>query len=110
MHLEANKTMLAKLRDGGLLKGDICEMIAAEIGAVFQPHGLGHLMGCDVHDVGGYMEGTPERPEAAGFNRLRTARILEAGMVLTVEPGCYFVPWVCCQPELNLTFHAFLNT
>ncbi|KAK6624516.1 hypothetical protein RUM44_011375 [Polyplax serrata] len=94
MHLEANKTMLAKLRDGGLLKGDICEMIAAEIGAVFQPHGLGHLMGCDVHDVGGYMEGTPERPEAAGFNRLRTARILEAGMVLTVEPGCYFVPWL----------------
>lgn len=94
MHLEANKVMLEKLRDGGLVHGDIQEMINAEIAAIFQPHGLGHLMGCDVHDVGGYLEGTPERPKPAGLRNLRTARVLQPGMVLTVEPGCYFIPWV----------------
>jgi Xaa-Pro dipeptidase len=47
-------------------------------------------MGLDVHDVGGYLEGTPNRPTEPGLNRLRTARVLEKGMVITVEPGCYF--------------------
>lgn len=59
------------------------------------PHGLGHLLGCDVHDVGGYLDGHPPRPTECGFNRLRTARTIEAGMVLTVEPGCYFNQVVC---------------
>ncbi|PSN46021.1 Xaa-Pro dipeptidase [Blattella germanica] len=94
MHKLANKTMLAALRDGGLLKGDVDEMMKAGMGAIFQPHGLGHLMGLDVHDVGGYLEGTPERPTEPGFKSLRTARNLEAGMVLTIEPGCYFIDMV----------------
>jgi Xaa-Pro dipeptidase len=47
-------------------------------------------MGLDTHDVGGYLEETPSRPTEPGFNRLRTARILEKGMVITIEPGCYF--------------------
>lgn len=94
MHEEANKTLLHCLRKGGLLKGEIRDMMEAGLGAIFQPHGLGHLLGCDVHDVGGYMPDTPPRPEAPGFNKLRTARILEPGMVLTVEPGCYFIDWV----------------
>lgn len=94
MHLEANRVMLKHLKEGGLLQGNVCDMMASGLGAVFQPHGLGHLMGCDVHDVGGYLEGHPERPTEPGVNRLRTARVLEVGMVLTVEPGCYFIPWV----------------
>lgn len=63
----------------------------AGIGGVFQPHGLGHLLGLDVHDVGGYIKGTPDRPKEPGFRSLRTTRNLEAGMALTIEPGCYFI-------------------
>lgn len=51
-------------------------------------------MGCDVHDVGGYLSGQPERPTKPGLRSLRTARTLEAGMVLTIEPGCYFMDHV----------------
>lgn len=52
-------------------------------GRVFQPHGLGHFIGFDVHDVGGYLEGHPQRPEGPGLKSLRTARVLKANMVLT---------------------------
>ncbi|XP_017791443.1 PREDICTED: xaa-Pro dipeptidase [Habropoda laboriosa] len=91
MHLLANKTMLASLKNGGLLVGDVEKMIEAGLNEVFQPHGLGHLMGLDVHDVGGYLPGHPERSSAPGLRKLRTSRILQAGMVLTIEPGCYFI-------------------
>ncbi|EGI57233.1 Xaa-Pro dipeptidase [Acromyrmex echinatior] len=91
MHLLANKVMLTSLKKGGLLVGDVDDMIKAGLNEVFQPHGLGHLLGLDVHDVGGYLPGHPERSEDAGVRKLRTARTLLAGMVLTVEPGCYFV-------------------
>ena len=52
-------------------------------------------MGLDVHDVGGYLEANPARPGEAGFRSLRTARVLEENMVLTIEPGCYFIDHVC---------------
>ncbi|XP_034237042.1 xaa-Pro dipeptidase [Thrips palmi] len=91
MHRLANRVMLAELTTGGLLKGDVDEMLKAGLGAVFQPHGLGHLLGLDVHDVGGYLAKDPPRPTEPGVSKLRTARTLKAGMVLTIEPGCYFV-------------------
>ncbi len=54
------------------------------------PHGLGHFLGIDTHDVGGYSTGA-ERSTRPGFRSLRANRPLEAGMVLTVEPGVYFI-------------------
>ncbi|KFM60988.1 Xaa-Pro dipeptidase, partial [Stegodyphus mimosarum] len=56
MHKLANKVHLEELKAGGLLKGDVNDMLKVNLGAVFMPHGLGHFMGCDVHDVGGYIE------------------------------------------------------
>jgi len=68
------------------------ELVEMRLGAVFMPHGLGHFIGIDTHDVGGYLPGHPERITKAGLKSLRTARVLRAGMTITVEPGCYFIP------------------
>jgi Xaa-Pro dipeptidase len=91
MHLLADRVQLSELKAHGLLKGDIELMMEKRLGATFMPHGLGHFMGCDTHDVGGYLEHCPPRPQEAGLRSLRTARTLEANMVLTIEPGVYFI-------------------
>lgn len=63
MHKLSERTLLEHLKAGGLLQGDIEAMMSARLGATFTPCGLGHLMGCDVHDVGGYNEvGITTRP------------------------------------------------
>jgi hypothetical protein len=68
------------------------ELQEMRMGAVFFPHGLGHLLGLSVHDVGGYNKSTcPPRLNLDGLNRLRTRRVLKENMILTVEPGCYFI-------------------
>ena len=91
-HLAADREIVIALLGLGVLQnGTVDELCAARMGAVFMPHGLGHLIGCDTHDVGGYIDGTPEREKAPGVGKLRTARVLEEGMVLTSEPGCYFI-------------------
>lgn len=56
MHLLADRTNLEELKKLGILQGDVEEMMKVSLGAVFMPHGLGHFMGCDVHDVHGYPE------------------------------------------------------
>lgn len=90
MHKLAERTILSHLINMGVLaNGSVDEMMGAFIGSLFMPHGLGHLLGMDTHDVGGYPAGT-SRPKEPGPCWLRTARTLEAGMVITVEPGLYF--------------------
>jgi len=92
MHYLMWRVVLTALRDGGVLVGDVDDMLAVELGSMFIPCGLGHLIGLDTHDVGGYLDHCPPRIETRGINKLRTARVLETGMVFTVEPGCYFIP------------------
>lgn len=90
MHKLSEREMLAVLRERGYVQGSVEEMMEQRIGALFQPHGLGHMLGLDTHDVGGYPEGA-ERSTEPGLRSLRTVRDMEAGMVVTVEPGCYFI-------------------
>mmetsp|Transcript_11876 Transcript_11876/g.18246 ORF Transcript_11876/g.18246 Transcript_11876/m.18246 type:complete len:581 (+) Transcript_11876:77-1819(+) len=98
MHREAEREILKGLIGCGVLDGggkDLDEvietMLDADLGAIFMPHGLGHFIGIDTHDVGGYSPGKPARSERPGVRKLRTARQLDEGMVVTVEPGCYFI-------------------
>ena len=109
MHRAAERAILRALRAAGLLLGEVDDMMEHKLGAVFMPHGLGHLIGCDTHDVGGYLPGTPERIQIAGINKLRTARFLEEGMVLTVEPGIYFIAHTIDQARANPAQAKFLN-
>jgi len=106
MHLLANRIVLEDLTAAGIFTGSVDDMMAVNLaGRLLQPHGLGHFMGCDVHDVGGYLEGHPERSALPGLRSLRTARVLRAGMVLTIEPGCYFIDFLIdralADPELS---------
>jgi len=110
MHRLAEKTILGALLNAGVLRnGTPDEMLAAHMGAVFMPHGLGHLLGLDTHDVGGYPEKGPARPSEPGIKKLRTARFMEEGMVVTVEPGLYFID-VLLDGALNNEAQArFIN-
>ncbi|KAI5022165.1 hypothetical protein ZWY2020_058895 [Hordeum vulgare] len=89
MHKLAERRILESLKEDNIIHGDIDDMMNARLGAVFMPHGLGHLLGIDAHDPGGYPEGL-EKPKEPGLEALRTTRELKQGMVITVEPGCYF--------------------
>ena len=89
----------------------IDQLVEARLGAVFMPHGLGHLIGIDTHDVGGYLPGHQERIQQPGLRSLRTARFLKEGMTLTVEPGCYFIDHLIDEAINEDSEHApFLNS
>ena len=90
MHKLSERLLLEGLVELGLLTGDVDEMLEKRVAFLFMPHGLGHLIGLDVHDVGGYLGHTPKRSPLPGLKNLRTARVMEAGNCITIEPGCYF--------------------
>ena len=98
-HFAVCRLMTDKLKELGLMKGDTEEAVRAGAHAMFLPHGLGHMMGMDVHDMEGldqrYVGFDAEtRPnlEQFGTNCLRMGRRLEEGFVVTDEPGIYFIP------------------
>ncbi len=98
VHLEACRVIIDGLKGLGLMRGDTVEALAAGAHSLFMPHGLGHMMGMDVHDMEdigekyvGYDHET-QRGTDVGTAALRMGRRLQPGMVMTVEPGIYFVP------------------
>ncbi len=99
VHLAAARAIITGLRNIGLVKGDPDELMEKNVFALFFPHGLGHFLGLDTHDVGGYPKGT-EKIDRPGLRFLRARRIFEAGMVLTIEPGLYFIP-ALLEPALG---------
>ncbi|KAH8406466.1 hypothetical protein KR215_001577 [Drosophila sulfurigaster] len=109
MHRLAGRVLLERLKSGGMLNGDVDEMLEAGLSGVFQPHGLGHLLGLDVHDVGGYLPAEPVRPSEEWLSKLRFARILRAGMYVTIEPGCYFIGRLMNNALANPELRKFLN-
>jgi len=108
MHALSLRTILTELTRHGILHGDVDEMMDADLGAVFMPHGLGHFLGIDTHDVGGYLIGPP-RGTRPGFKSLRTSRVLEKNMVLTVEPGLYMIDPLLDKAIADQKQRRFLN-
>ncbi|MBO6296873.1 MAG: aminopeptidase P family protein [Prevotella sp.] len=99
VHFAVCRLMTDRLKELGLMKGDTDEALRAGAHAMFLPHGLGHMMGMDVHDMEGFDqryvgfdEETRPNLEQFGTNALRMGRRLEKGFVVTDEPGIYFIP------------------
>jgi len=98
VHLAVSRLMLQGLKNLGLVKGDVDEAVAAGAAGLFMPHGLGHNMGLDVHDMENLGENyvgyddTVTRSTQLGLGSLRMARVLKPGNVVTDEPGIYFIP------------------
>ena len=93
LHIETHKKIAAILVDAELASGDPDTLLETGVTSAFYPHGLGHLIGIQVHDVAGFMEnesGTTIDPPS-GHPFLRLTRILEEDMVLTIEPGLYVI-------------------
>ncbi|MBE6281558.1 MAG: aminopeptidase P family protein [Bacteroides sp.] len=115
VHLEVCKVLTQGLKDIGLMKGNVDEAVAAGAHALFLPHGLGHMMGLDVHDMEdlgqiyvGYDEET--RPSTQfGLASLRMGRRLQEGFVMTDEPGCYFIPALIDQWRAEKKHIDFIN-
>ena len=115
MHLLAAKIIAAGLKDLGLMKGNIDEAVDQGAHALFFPHGLGHMMGLDVHDMEGLGENyvgyddQVKRSDQFGLAFLRLARELKPGFVLTDEPGIYFIPALIDQWKDEGRFTEFIN-
>lgn len=115
VHLAAARTIAEGLKSLGLMKGDMADAVAQGAHALFFPHGLGHMIGLDVHDMEdlgenyvGYSD-TVKRSDQFGTAYLRLARALEPGFVLTVEPGIYFIPELMDQWRSEGKFNDFIN-
>ncbi|MBC8343441.1 MAG: aminopeptidase P family protein [Bacteroidetes bacterium] len=115
LHLLAATTLATSLKEIGLMKGNIDEAVAQGAHALFFPHGLGHMMGLDVHDMEdlgenyvGYDEDV-QRSSQFGRAFLRLGRELKKGFVFTIEPGCYFIPALIDQWKAENKFSEFIN-
>ena len=116
VHLAVCRLMTERLKELGLMKGDTDEAVTAGAHAMFLPHGLGHMMGMDVHDMEGlgqtnvgFDEETRPNLEQFGTNALRMGRRLQKGFVVTDEPGIYFIPALIDEWKADGHCKEFIN-
>lgn len=114
VHLKASLVLAEGLRALGIMKGDSREAVAAGAHALFFPHGLGHMIGLDVHDMEGLGEdhvgyGDLVRSSQFGLGSLRLAKPLVPGMVHSVEPGIYFIPGLIEKWESLSLYREFID-
>jgi Xaa-Pro aminopeptidase len=114
LHLLAAQVLAAGLVDVGILRGQVEDLVAMDAHALFFPHGIGHILGLDVHDMedlgdlAGYAAGR-QRSDRFGLGYLRLHRPLQAGMVVTIEPGFYQVPAILQDPERRERYKGVVN-
>ena len=115
MHLDVCRLMTDRLKDLGLMRGNTDDAVAAGAHAMFLPHGLGHMLGMDVHDMEGLGQkyvGFDDEVQPStqfGTNCLRCGRRIQPGFVLTDEPGIYFIPQLIDQWRAQGLHKDFLN-
>lgn len=116
VHFAICRLMFDRLKELGLAKGDTQEAVAAGAHAMFLPHGLGHMMGMDVHDMEnldqinvGFDDETRPNLEQFGTSSLRMGRRLQEGFVVTDEPGIYFIPALIDDWKASGHCAEFLN-
>jgi len=114
IHLLAAEIIAEGLVDLGILQGNPQDLVAMDAHALFFPHGVGHLLGLDVHDmedlgdVAGYEPGR-SRSDRFGLGYLRLNRPLESGMLVTIEPGFYQVPAILNDPNFRSNYQDVVN-
>lgn len=93
LHLDAHLALAAILKDFGIIRISPEAALESGVSSAFFPHGIGHGIGLQVHDVGGFAESDRGGaiPKPAGHPYLRLTRVLQPGMVVTIEPGIYFI-------------------
>jgi Xaa-Pro aminopeptidase len=106
LHKRSERMAAEGLRDLGLVRGDIDELVETEVSRVFYPHGLTHMLGLDVHDVTG---GKKRRIPVRRNGRLRYYARLEPGFVITIEPGLYFIPALLDDPKVRRKHAGRIN-
>ncbi|MCX7027785.1 MAG: M24 family metallopeptidase [Spirochaetes bacterium] len=113
-HLAAAFALALGFKDLGLMRGQPEDAVASGACALFFPHGLGHMIGLDVHDMEGLGEdavgyGGKPRSTQFGLKSLRLAKALKPGMVHSVEPGIYFIPGLIDRWEAEAKFLDFID-
>jgi len=115
IHFTACKVIAGEMKNLGLMKGDTDEAVKAGAHALFMPHGIGHMMGLDVHDMEslgenfvGYSDDV-KRSDQFGHAFLRFALPYKPGHVFTIEPGCYFIPELIEKWKSEGKFKEFIN-
>ncbi|MBR1784681.1 MAG: aminopeptidase P family protein [Bacteroidales bacterium] len=115
VHQAASRKLAEGYKELGILRGSVDDIVEAGAHSLLMPHGLGHMMGLDVHDMENYGQinvgyDSETRPsEQFGLGSLRCGRKLQPGFVITDEPGCYFIPALIDKWQAEGTCRDFVN-